>query len=365
MIREDALQTLLGFEGTGAPVLSLYLNVDSSQRSKAECRLRARQLLEQDGGSRVARDIDRIEEFLRHEYDWQAKGLVIFSCAPKKLWHVVRLPTPVVDSATVSDQPYLRPLSEVLSNEERIGVALVDREVARYFSIYMGGIQELGGKHREMIRRHKQQGPSPKLQRAADESAHQNLKQAARDAAALFQEAGVTQALLAGQAEQIATVKENLPKAWQSKVIGEFAMDTDATPQQVLNRVDEIMARVDAARQAELVDSVASAARKKGPTGTLGLSDTLAALMDRKVMTLITAAGFAAKGFQCENCGYLSAAKLDACPACGNKMRRVDHLVDLAIRKAFENDAHVESIRAPKPAEHLTKLGGIGALLRY
>ncbi len=365
MIREDALKTLLGFEGGGAPVLTLYLTVDPAQRSKYQVRLRAKELLEADGASRATEDVARIEEFLQHEFDWQAKGLAIFSCQSKKLWQVVRLPIPVLESATVADKPYVRQLTEVMESQGRVGVALVDRENARFFGIYLGAIDELGEKQGAIVRRHKQQGPGPKLQRAADENAQQNLKQAAKEGVELFQAFGATRIVLGGQAEQVAAFKEYLPKAWQPKISGEIALDTDASAAQVLSKVNEVMLHVDDARQAELVDSLANAAQKEGAKGTLGLADTLTALMEKKVMTLLTAEGFTAKGYQCENCGYLSAAKLDACPVCGHPLHLIEHAVDLAIRKAFENDARVERIRAEQPAQQLKKLGGIGALLRY
>ena len=278
---------------------------------------------------------------------------------------MVRLPIPVIESATVADRPYVRPLTEVLEAQARIGVALVDREVARFFGIYLGESEELGEKRRAMVKRHKQQGPSPKLQRAADESAKDNLKQAAQDAVELFKEFGAAQLVLAGQDQQVAIFREYLPKAWQQKLIGEVALDTEANAAQVLNKVNEVTARVEAERQESLVEALANDARKEGPTGTLGLGDTLAALMEKKVMTLLTAEGFTAKGYQCENCGYLSAARVQPCPVCGHKMQRVEHAVDLAIRKALENDARVESIRAEKAVNRLKKMGGIGALLRY
>ncbi|MGE5140962.1 MAG: hypothetical protein ACM3JD_15965 [Rudaea sp.] len=362
MIRNEAYKALLDFSSGGEPVLSLYLNVDPKRRAKAECRTRARQLLEANGADR---EIDRVEEFLRHEYDWQAKALAIFSCAPRKFFQVVRLPRAVVDAAALSDKPYLRPLNEVMNSQPRIGVALVDRKLARYFGIEQDSIRELAGMQREMVRRHKQQGPSPKLQRAADASAQQNLKQAAKDAAARFAEFKANQVVLAGQPEQVATVKDYLPKAWQEKVIGHLPMDSEASASRVLKKVEELTTRVEEEQQASTVEALVNAAAKKGPTGTLGLADTLSALMEKQVMTLVTAADFKAKGYQCENCGYLSAVKVDPCPACGNKMHRVDHAVDLAIRKAIENDARVESIRADGPTGRLVKLGGIGAFLRY
>ncbi len=365
MIRDDALKTLLGFEGEGLPVLTLYLTVDPAQRSKYQARLRAKELLEGDGASRVSEDVARVEEFLQHEFDWQAKGLAIFSCQPKKFWQVVRLPMPVIESATVADKPYVRQLTEMLNSQKRIGVAVVDRESAHFFGLNLGEIEDLGEMRRDMIRRHKQQGPSPKLQKAADENAQQNLKQAAKEAVDWFNEFGAEQIILGGQDQQVVTFREYLPKAWQGKIIGEVALDTDAPAAQVQAKVNEVIARVEAERQEALVDSLANDAQKKGPTGTLGLADTLVALMDKKVMTLLTTEGFRSKGYQCENCGYLSAVQVETCPVCGHRMHLIEHAVDLAIRKALENDARVESIRAEKAAQRLRKLGGIGAMLRY
>src|SRR5512142_3163430 len=110
MIRYDALKTLMRFQGGGTPVLSLYLNVDQKERNKTEIRVRARQLLEQDGAHQ---DAERVEDYLQHEYDWKSRGLAIFSCQAKNFWQVVRVPVPVIDSVTVSDKPYLRQLNEV------------------------------------------------------------------------------------------------------------------------------------------------------------------------------------------------------------------------------------------------------------
>lgn len=365
-LTSEALRALLAFDG-GAPVLSLYLTVDPAQRSKYQSRLHLKDVSRRsdvDPGQ-VVDDIARAADYLQNEYDWQAEGLAIFSCAAKKLWQVVRLPMRVQDHATVAHRPYVRPLLGILTNPMRYGVALVDREVARLFGIYLGEIRELGAKRRDVPKHHKQNEASPKLQRKAEEAAFQNLKQAAEDAVALFDKSNAKQVILGGQSEPLNIFKEYLPKAWQGRVIGEISLDANASPSEIMAKAKEVIAQFEENRQRSLVDGLINDAQKKGVTGTLGLADTLNALTEGKVMSLIIAQDYTATGYQCENCDYLAADRVEPCPVCGHHMHLVDHAVDLAIRKALENDARVESVCVPDAVIRLKELGGIGAMLRY
>jgi peptide chain release factor subunit 1 len=366
-LTSDALETLLAFEGEGAPVLSLYLTVDPTQRTKYQSRLHLKELLKKSNGDPggVLEDIARAADYLQNEYDWQGEGLAIFSCVPHNLWQVVRLPMPVEDSAGIGERPYVRPLLGILSGRRRYGVVAVDREVARVFGIYLGEIQELGEKRRSVPKRHKQMEASPKLQRQAEEAAMQNLKQAADVAVALLDKFNAKQVILAGQADTVALFREYLPKAWQAKVVGEMPLDTNANATQVKAKAKQVIGAHEAQRQMMLVDALVNDAQKRGATGVLGFADTLMALTEGRVMSLIVAQDFFAQGYQCENCGYLAAVQIAPCPACGHTMRLVGHAVDLAIRKALENNAQVETIRVPDAVGRLNELGGIGAMLRF
>jgi peptide subunit release factor 1 (eRF1) len=363
----EALRALLAFNEDGVSVLSMYMTVDPAERTKYQSRLHLKDLFkssEIDPGQ-VAEDIARAADYLQNEYDWQSEGLAIFSCVPRKLWQVVRLPMRVQDHVTVAARPYVRPLLGVLTSPMRYAVALVDREVLRVFGIYLGEIKELGEKRRLVPKHHKQNEASPKLQRQAEEAALQNLKQAAEDAVGLFDKFNAKQIILGGQAEPMIKFKEYLPKAWQALVIAELALDTNANASQVIAKAKEVIGQFEERRQRTLVDGLINDAQKKGVTGTLGLSDTLNALTEGKVMSLIIAQDYSGKGYECVNCDYLAADQVEPCPVCGHHMRLVDHAVDLAIRKALENDARVETICVPDAAMRLKELGGIGAMLRY
>lgn len=361
------LEALLAFEGEGAPVMSLYLSVDPAHRTKYQSRLHLKDLVKSSNmePGEVLDDIARAADYLQNEYDWQAEGLAIFSCSPKRFWQVVRLPLSIQDKGAVADRPYVRPLLGFLSGQTRYGFVLVDREVSRVYGVYLGEMRELGEKRRDVPKHHKQTEATPKVQRQAEEAAMQNLRLAAEEAVALLEKFCAQQILLAGQSESVSTLKEYLPKAWQARVVGELTLDTNAGASHVKAKALETIAHIESDRQSGLVESLENVTHKRGATGALGLTDTLMVLMEGKVMTLVVAEDYAAKGYQCENCGYLAANEIEPCPICGHHMRLVGHAVDLAIRKAMESHAQVETIRAPGAAGRLLEDGGIGAMLRF
>jgi peptide subunit release factor 1 (eRF1) len=93
-----------------------------------------------------------------------------------------------------------------------------------------------------------------------------------------------------------------------------------------------------------------------------GPADTLDALNERRVQTLLLEPGFDRSGARCLSCGLLMADIEGPCPADGGPVEKVEHLREAAIEAALGQDAEVMVVR------HYPDLGplqGIGALLRF
>ncbi len=363
MKNRNGLAELFKYKEAGQPVLSVYLETDLAHHSKDQVRLTLSQLLEEYDDAAMHKEAVRAQKFLAREYDWASKGLALFSAG--KFWRVLQLPVRPTNFATVADKPYIRPLTDWALGE-RIGIAVVDRANARYFVSQEGEIEQIARIWRATPSRHKKGGENTasRIQRHADVVISQNLKQAAAQGVELFAAEKCTRLMLGGQEEQVAIFRSHLPKAWQNHVYGEFKIAVDATPAQVQSKINDLIEAANHARESAFVEQLAGAAKKRAPTGALGLADTLNGLEERRVMTLIVAEDFRAKGFECENCGHLSAELLKACPVCGHKMLPVNHAIDLAIRKAMEMDSAVVIARG-EAAMKLKRLGGVGALFRY
>ncbi len=95
-----------------------------------------------------------------------------------------------------------------------------------------------------------------------------------------------------------------------------------------------------------------------------GVTDTLQAVQEGRVDTLVVSDGLTLEGTACGKCDYLSAEAFAACPRCSGPGAAIPDVIDRAIERALLADGHVEVIIG-EARERLLDRGGLGALLRY
>ncbi len=370
MFSENDLQELVSFQSEESPVLSLYLDVDPTKRTTDEYKLVLRGLLKEVAGQAQRKDTSAVEKYFDHEYDWQGKGVVVFSCMKQDFWRAYPLAVPVNNHVYVGDRPYIKPLTDVLDAYGRYGVVLVDQEGARLFLFRLGELQETSGTIGEEVKRMKHGGGSAagrrgglatRIGRREEETALRNLKDAAEATARFCAGGRCSRIILGGTEQTVAQFQEMLPKDLQDQVVGSFPAVMTASETEVLDRSLEIIAEVECEREKELVESAITAAAKGG-AGVIGLADTLGAVYEGRVHVLLVAEGYEATGYRCEQCGYISAQARKKCPFCDGKVKQIDDAVDLIVREVIDQGGQVEVVR-DSPA--LEKAGRIGALLRY
>jgi peptide chain release factor subunit 1 len=362
VISEKELQELAGFRSLQTPALSLYLNTDLTQQPKEQFRLVLRDLLEQVRGIASAEDVSRVDRFIDHEFDWQAKGLAIFAAANAGLWGVYPLALPVSNEVHVGERLYVKPLATMLEEYDRYGVVLLDSESARFFLIHMGQIEEKQDMAGEELKRHKQGGKSAsRFQRRSDLQAGQNLKAVAQATVQFYAENDCRGLVLAGNDATLALFQPMLPKASQKHVMGTMTLEMTATATQVLDRAAELIRVQSREREARLVEELITAAAKGGGA-VIGPADTYYAVHQGRVRTLVVEKDFEADGYQCPGCQYISAEPITKCPFCGDKLEPVAEAVNRVVRRTIEAGGHVETTI---DNDALAKAGHIGAVLRY
>jgi peptide chain release factor subunit 1 len=368
MLTESDLQELINFRPTDL-VLSVYLNVDPKAGSADTYRLQLRQLLKEFEGT-SPRDTDAIKSFIEHQYDWSGRGLAIFSCAPEGFFRHFSFFIPIRNRARLMNRPYVKPLADLVNNYGHYGVALVDRQGARLFYFHLGDLREQEGTKGEAVRHTKRGGGSQSpgrrggvagQTRYAEEVAERNLKDAARFAARFFQENRVRRILVGGTEANVAYFLSQLPKAWQSLVMGTFPIEMAAGHTQVLDKALEVAQQAENEKVVRMINAVITAAAK-GKEGVIGLDDTLGAIHAGRVQTLLISEGFRAPGFRCKGCGYLTAQTPKQCPFCHGSLEHIEDAVELAVRRVLMDGGDVEVIR---DNEDLQKAGSVAGLLRY
>jgi len=369
MLTRKDLRELAQYRSEGA-VLTLYLDTDPTRRTTDEYKLALRQLLKDVEGQATPKDIVAIERYMDFEYDWKGRGIVLFSSAEDDYWQEYALAVPVESRALVSNKPYVTPLASLWDTYGRFAVAMVDRQGARLLLFQMGEMVREEGILGEEVRRLKKgrgssaagrrggaTGPSA---RREEEVASRNLKEAAELTVAFCEAHRPRNLLLAGTEATIAQFKGSLPRVWSDRVIGTFSADMTEGHNEIRDRAFAILEQVETERKISLADAVITAAAK-GSNGVVRLGDTLSAVHEGRVQTLVIAHGYRAPGYRCMGCGYITDQPLGECPFCGGRVEEISNAVEEAVSQMLEMGVRVEIVHEHDKFDQV----GIGALLRY
>lgn len=367
MLREKDIQELIEFQSTH-PVLSVYLNFDPSRTTSEAAKLRCRQMLK-PYSEQIPDDVKAVTDFLEHEYDGSGQGLVIFSCQEQDFFHTIQSPIPVRNRARLLPKPYVKPLAALLDHFGHYGVALVDKQGLRAFHFHLGEITEQEGMMGESVRQTKRGGGSQAggrrggasgQARSTEELVDRNLRDAANFAARFFEQNRVRRILVGGSEPLVSRFIETLPKRWQSLVLGTFNIEMTAGKTQVLEKSMAVAEETKDREERELIASVLNSTAKE--RGASGLEDTLQAVYAGNVQILVIEDGFRAPGYQCTNCGFISAEQHERCSFCGGEYKQIEDAVEMAVQRVLMDGGDVEII---SPAPELTEAGRIAAATRY
>jgi len=365
MFSEKDLQALLDYSAEGQ-VLSVYLNTDPTEMNTEAAKLRLRNLLKTVD---LPEDVRAVEDFVGLEYDWAARGLVVFSNQEADFFQAYQFSLSVPDRVYVGEQPTIRPLVRLLDTFTGWSVVLVDKQGARLFSFNLGDLGEMKGVTGEDVKQTKRGGGNAMHGRMGGSSAsgnvektiERNIKEVIEYATDFFSHNHIRRIMIGGTDDNVARFKDELPKSWQSLVVGEFPMSMNASYNDVLDKATEEALAVQEKLNKSLVDQAITLAAK-GSTGVIGLIDTLNAIHEGRVKMLLVSADFEQPGYRCAGCGYLTTQELEHCPFCSGEFEMIKSAVEMAVQETLQKSADVKVVQDNAPLE---KTGHIAAILRY
>ena len=369
MFRQEDWQELAAYRAE-TPILSIYLDVDPTVHTKDEYRLALRQMMKRVGQAADAEDTQAAERFFDHEYDWSGRGVAIFSCAAQGFWRAYTLEVPVASGATVARKPYISPLAGLMDTYGSYMVAQVDQQGVRLSLFEMGELRTSDGHVGEEVRKLKKgrgssggpgrRGGAPISGRHEMEVVQRNIRDNVEVTQRFWRRHSPQRLIIAGSEPTVRQFREELPKAMQERVIGTFSADLTAPELEVRERSLEILQLVEEERKRSLVAAVFTAAAK-GRGGAIRLADTLGAAHEGRIQTLVIARGYREKGYQCQNCAYITDQALEKCPFCEGEFAEIPDAAEALVTKVTEDGGKVEVVENdPKVSEF-----GVGALLRY
>jgi peptide subunit release factor 1 (eRF1) len=372
MLTPAHLRALAEISSPAAPVLSLYLQLDPGRRAggawQSGFASLATAALKRTSNRRereaMKDEFDRIESVLHGELPTLGRGVVFFVCRPMGLWRQIAVSVPLPDGLYFGARPHIRPLVRTRDEHDRFVLLLLSQERSRFFISQIGQVEEVFQVRGQSIRRV-----------LADRTARTSRDGLATDAteseARLFAhvaELVVKQfegryLLVSGPPALRAAFLENLSKEMRHCVSGTFAVDIHAGPSEVAAAAESAQRAIEEREEITTLTRMIEA----GPQGSAwGESLTLAALRDRRVMTLVVDDIFAKPGARCGNCGGLWDTISDNCPACGsNALEAVEDIVEVAIEEALKQRSALELVRSDPARRLMSDRGVMAALLRW
>ena len=371
MFTQDQLQDLLKADVNEAGVVSVYLDTDCSQQTAETIRMQVRGMLRELNGS-YEKEADTIERYLDHSYDWSKPGLAMFSADDGDYFRAFPVAVAFRNRLRVGSKPYVKPLAHLLDYYAYYGVILVDRVGARFFEYHLGELQNSDGSIGEDVRHLKKGSGSSAVgtrggargaqggSRHEDEVVQRNMRDAAAEAGRFFADKPIRRLFLGGTAENVAQYREMLSKQLQSRIAGTFAIDMTAGEHEVREQTLAMLRDYNAERENKLVESMI-AADARGANAAVGLDDTLQAISDKRVETLIISDGLRVPGYVEDGSGFV-VANLARSPLSDQELQEVPDVIDSAVAYTMAQGGHVEVI-SDNP--DLESVGRIGAILRY
>jgi peptide chain release factor subunit 1 len=360
-------------------VISLYLNLDPERFATPQARASqvrslidqaSRQLereppLEHEEKIALREDVERVDRYLSSgEAPYRgARSLAIFCATRDRLFETVQLPRPVEGRVVIERLPFVAPLIEV-GEERRWCVVLVSRRSARLLSGAAEALREEQRIEDDVHGQHDQGGWSqPRYERGIEKEVDDHLRRVAEAVRLLWRQERCERAALGGPRELVPRFEAMLPDDVRACVVpGRVEVDVaTASDERVRAAIEALVQDDDRRREREALDRLAagvgSGGRAKG-----GPAETVEALNERRVQTLLLAPGFDGAAHQCPACGMLLLGADGGCPADDTRLESREHLREAAIEAALAQDAEVMVVRHHPD---LDRFKGIAALLRF
>jgi peptide subunit release factor 1 (eRF1) len=296
----------------------------------------------------------------------------MFSAATRDYFRAFPVAVSFRNRVRVGHKPYVKPLAHLLDHYAHYGVILVDRVGARFFEYHLGELQASEGVMGEDVRHLKKGSGSSAVgmrggargvqggSRHEEEVAQRNMRDSAAAAAHFFAKKPIRRLFVGGTAENVAQFRELLSKQLQSCMAGTFAVDMTAAEHEVRNQTLAMLRDYNAERENRLVETMIAAAARDA-NGIAGLDDTLQAVSDKRVDTLIISDGLRVPGYVQDENGFV-VANLARSPLSDQELQEVPDVIDSAVAYTLANGGHVEVIADNADLE---AAGRIGAILRY
>ncbi len=309
-------------------------------------------------------DLERVRRYLlsREPPFKGARALAVFCSSRADLFEVIQISRPVEGRVAIEPGAYVEPLL-VNVQARNWCVALVNRREGRIFTGAPDELHEREQVTESTFVEHEGGGSQASYQRSVEQDVDHHLRNVADRLHRAWRAERFERLAVGGPQEIVPRFEAMLQDDLRACLAGRVA-DVDintATDDQVRSAVAALAEEQEREHEREALDRLA-AGLGSGSRAAGGAQDTLEALNERRVETLLLENGIDRQGGRCPTCGMLTLETHGNCPADGTPLAEVEHLREAMVESALVQDAEVIVVRRyPDLGAHQ----GIAALLRF
>ncbi len=372
-VTRDDLHTVLQAPVGEGHYVSLFLTLTAESRSKRAgtifLKKRVQQLEKLLGEHQgqleeFEANMKVVEQYLGSELEDQAQGIAVFSNRAVDYMQVYQLSVPVRNRLVWDQGPHIEPLAEVVEDHHHHCVVLFDSHHGRILSLYLDQVQSESVYAEEVPTKVKAGGWSQmRYQRHHDERSHHFLKDLADSLDSFVRQESPDDVILLGQERHVAEFRKLLSQPVMERLAFTEHIDTDASVENVLQRIKPLIAEEREREEQELVVKLLTRI-KQDYLAVGGIEATVAALLEGRVSKLLINPENRTRGLRCNSCAYLfSKGAEDPCCYCKGELREVN-LMESMVEAAEKHDVRVRFFHQQNTRFN-DRMDGVGAFLRY
>ncbi len=237
-------------------------------------------------------------------------------------------------------------------------MALVDRQQARLFTIFLGEIEEQRTVRGGELGKPTVSGIAGNYARRYRENVRRHLRETTHAMVELLRGRPFDRLILGGPADVDTMLKDELPRSLRARFAGTLPIALEATDAEVLDAARAMAEEIERRTEAEMVRELIAA--RTMPRAALGLTQTLNALATHRVHHLFLASGFTVSGDDPRFQQAVAASE----PRETTATEPVSDTREWLMDRALEQAARVEIVSG-EAATLLDEYDGIGAWNRW
>jgi peptide chain release factor subunit 1 len=372
MITAQTVDRIVGFQGGGLPVLSLYAAIEPGI-SRREIDSRVTSLLDQadslakdksaghDQRLSLRSDIEHIRQRLGEE-DWPPAGIALFSCSGRGLYEEVTLPRAVRDQVVVDETAFVRPLLAVLEEYHRSCVVVVDKEAASAWEFYQDELRELTEFRDQMVHAPKAVAglDEHRVRDKAGDLVKRHYQHVAQTLGELMRAGRYELLIIAGHEAEVPGFLEYLPHDLRDRVAGTFTINPDGSKLAEIHAgASAVLQRWERDDEERTVAGVLDRAAAGG-LAILGPADCLWAGSVAAIQRLLVQDDVTMPGVVCDEPRWLALSGAVS-PLNGKPTRQTPDVINELVLAVIDEGGSVKHIEADTPLrEH-----GVAAEIRF